>query len=109
VRATAGDFDLGGLEDWLWIPFGAAALLLLVYACRTLLDLLTRGSETPPTAPPEPTVMDAAELIAKALRAKKDVDTAKVNDALRAVEEKFPEPSAAVPAAYEQAPRSALL
>lgn len=110
VRATGGNMDLGGLEDWLWVPFGAAALLLLVYACRTLLDLLARGAAPPPTPPPEPTVMDAAELIAKALRAKKDIDTAKVNEALQAVEQKFPEGAApAVPAAYEQAPRSALL
>jgi hypothetical protein len=88
ARATGGNLDLGGLEDWLWAPFGAAVLLLLLYVWRSLLDLLERGVADP--LPPTPTAMDAAKLIVEALPAKKDIDKAEVEEIIEQANLDFP-------------------
>jgi hypothetical protein len=102
VRATGANLDMAGLEDWLWVPFGAATLLLIAYACRVLPDLLARGAEKPAAAP---SVMDAAVLIATVLKSKDDIDSAEVEAAVDEVREEFPTAEDASP----QAEHSALI
>jgi hypothetical protein len=102
VRATGANLDMAGLEDWLWVPFGAATLLLIVYTFRVLPDLLARGAEKPAAAP---SVMDAAVLIATVLKSKDDIKSADVEAAVEEVREEFPTAEDAPP----QAEYSALI
>jgi hypothetical protein len=65
VRATGEELELGGLEDYLWIPFGLAAMLLFVYGWRSLKDLLERSTEKPEKEDAD--AVKAAKLIVAAL------------------------------------------
>ena len=96
VRATGANLDMAGLEDWLWVPFGAATLLLIVYAWRVLPDLLARGVEKPAAAP---SVMDAAKLIAEVLKSKDDIKASAVDAAVEEMREEFPTAEDAPPQA----------
>jgi hypothetical protein len=72
VMATGEELELGGLEDDLWIPFGLAALLLVLYGYRSLKDLLERGTAKPQSEDPDE--VKAAKLIVAALTAKKSAE-----------------------------------
>lgn len=68
VMATGEELELGGLQDWLFIPFGIAGLLLFAYGWRSLKDLLQRGTEKPEKDDSDE--IKAAKLIAAAIVAK---------------------------------------
>ena len=81
VFMTGQALDLGGFEDWLWVPSLLIAVLLGVYALRTLADTIIKGSTAPPPAP-EPDAIVAARLIAVALQAHNQVDSDAVEAAI---------------------------
>lgn len=102
VMATGEELELGGLQNYLWIPFGLSAILLFVYGWRSLKDLLERN-----TAKPEEEDADevkAAKLIVAAIERKTDA-AAKTAET---VEEEIA-PRANAGDSYVQRQRSALL
>jgi hypothetical protein len=66
---TIHKLDLNGLQKtgYLWTVGIFAALLILIYASRSLLDLLKRGTKPPPATPSDG--IQAAQLIAEAIAA----------------------------------------
>jgi hypothetical protein len=67
VFQSAKDLDLGGWQDWIWIPAYLSIGLLVVYAIRSTKETLERGTTAPP-APPPSEVVEAARLIIMALK-----------------------------------------
>lgn len=99
VMATGEELELGGLQSWLWIPFGLAALLLFVYGRRSLKDLLERNTEKPEKEDPDE--VKAAKLIVAAIQGKPGIPAEGEEDIARQV--------ATADDSYVQRPRSALL
>lgn len=92
VMETGMELDLGGLEDWLWIPALVGVALLSVYSWRSVKDLLERGTEE--SEKPDEVEIKAAQKIADAIEGKKKTEGAGVD-------------AGEVP--HRQRPRSALL
>lgn len=67
VMETGMELDLGGVEDLLPVPVAFAAGLLLLYAWRSLKDLLESGTMEPKTK--KEVEIRAADVIARAIKA----------------------------------------
>jgi hypothetical protein len=76
VYASGHRLDLGGWEDWLFLPAIAAGLLLLVYTITSLIETIDRGRTRPKTKPSE--TIRAARMIVSALTAGAGVDPQQV-------------------------------
>jgi hypothetical protein len=59
---TGSKLTLGGVEGWLWLPLGAAGILLAVYACRNIRATIRVGA-TPPEPPAAPDVSALLEAL----------------------------------------------
>ncbi len=103
---TASKLGLGSAGFLVWVAAGLAAALLVLYAWRTLKDLLERGTD--PT-PPDPDVqIEAATLIVKAIEAVSSSGDKK-QQALAALNQSVQVRQAAAVEHYRQRPRSALI
>lgn len=85
VYAGGKEFDLDGLEDFLLPAFILAAILLLAYATRTLLDTIAAGTTDPEAAKKKKgragersDTIKAAEMIVATLKPKPGVAAKKV-------------------------------
>lgn len=87
--STGEDFNLGGWQHWLWLPFALALVLLVIYTWRNLPDLLTQG--TTPAQKVESDAIAAAKLIVEALKAHPEIDDEKVQRVLDESARKYPE------------------
>jgi hypothetical protein len=72
VYASGHQLDLGGWEDWLFLPAIAAGLLLMAYTITSLRETIHRGQTRPKTKPSE--TIRAAQMIVRALAAGASVD-----------------------------------
>lgn len=81
VYRSGRQLDLGGWEDKIVVAAGLAAVLLAVYAARSLSATLRQGLDEPPRPAPSET-MRAARLIVDALRTHPSVNELKVANAL---------------------------
>jgi hypothetical protein len=81
--------DLGGWEDRVVILASVAAVLLAIYAFRTLLAVLKHGLKKPPPGPVSDTIV-AAKMIIEALKAPESIDTDKVEEAVDGVAQEYP-------------------
>ena len=106
VAYTASELDLGTVGWLVWVGFGIAIAILLIYSFRSLRDLFERGTEA---KPPDPKVeIEAATLIAKAIEAAASSGEEK-REALEQLNEGFAARETAAAEPYRQRSRSALL
>jgi hypothetical protein len=112
VMATGEELELGGLQDYLWIPFALAVGLLVVYGWRSLRNLLETNTAKPEEQDPDE--IKAAKLIAAAIetKARPPEGVAKQGDAVRtpveAVEAQLAAQAEAAGDSYQRRRRSAL-
>ena len=111
VMATGEELALGGLEDWLWVPFSLAVFLLFVYGWRSLNDLLEHNTEKPEEEDADE--IKAAKLIVAAIEGKpatgeEEAGVGGKNLAVREIEETIAAQSAAAGDPYKRRSRSAL-
>jgi hypothetical protein len=81
VYTSGHELDLGGWEDWLWIPLVVASLLLALYAVRTTMATLRLGTTAP--SEEDSDTIKAAKLIVAALAAKGEVSVDAVTSAFQ--------------------------
>jgi hypothetical protein len=102
--------DLGGLDDYVWVPALLAAGLLFVYGFRTLVATLKHGINPPKPKTPAPSeTIEAAKLIVEALKAYPDIDEEKVDAAVKAVTDGYPPFGTSPGDDYPRPERSAML
>lgn len=107
VYSAAQRLDLGGWEDKVFIAAAVGAVVLAVYAVRTLHAVLEQGTTVVESPPSD--VIVAAEMIVATLKAKTDIDEEVVTSSLRSIAERrsFIEQEAGVP--YVPPRRAAVL
>ncbi|MGI8685756.1 MAG: hypothetical protein ACR2MO_11840 [Acidimicrobiales bacterium] len=72
IAVSGSRLDLGGMERYVAIPAAAATVLLLLYAYRTLRDVLDQGVAVPPTPELSDTIKAATMIVAALTAAARD-------------------------------------
>jgi hypothetical protein len=108
VYRSGAKLDLGGWQHHIWIAALAAAVLLAVYAFRTLRATLNQGYG-PPKEPPESDTIHAAKMIVAALQALPNVDVEQLERLVRATDHRHERGARDEEGSYPQRRRSALM